>query len=1209
MKGFQNLARLCIGLVMLAVIATLLPSQLRAQTFYGSIVGNVTDASSAIVPGATVTLTNTGTNEKRAAQTNSAGDYSFVSLVPSTYKVEVAKANFKRFVRDQVLVQINSTVRVDAAMQVGAATETVEVTTQAPLLQTDSGTLSDVIEGKTVDAMPLNGRNAMNLLALSADVVPGNYAQGSTTGNHGGHTDWSYWDAYSIGGGASGQSDMYIDGASVNVLGSNTVGYVPAQDSVQEFNVATNATSAEFGRFSGGVINMTTKSGSNVWHGSAYEYLRNRVFNSNEFFNKQTQLASGKANTPLEWNQNQYGVVVDGPVKRDKAFFMFNWEAFKATTSSSNVSLVPTDDMQNGIFAGVNLFTSYPALATLCPSADYNVSHSGATTIPSACWDSSAKVMKTFWPAANMAMTGGNNVSTPMPSGTDTYAYTGRVDYDLSAKQRIFGRYTYNHIADTSANSLPGGKYNGKDWNIGGAATLSRVQSAVLGDTYTFNSTTILDVRLSYMRTTYGSSAPTEHLDDSVFGTNWGALSKTMTDTMVPDISISDNNYRVSSFRGAFFPGHQWNNSEGLTASLTKILGKHSLKFGFEGRYMDRASMSNNNGGGNITFGTSNYTSSAWANLLLGAMDSVQFPNPALTGSYNLYHAYYVNDTWQVNRKLTVNYGLRWELLGNIKEKHDRMMELLPGVVDSNGYAGSAVLVNSVNNSGIGYTDRGTEPSLHDLFAPRLGFAYRMTNNDVVRGGYAYNLTPPDSQSGLFPESMSMNSYTNSWNYPSFTLGAINGPGSLSNPWPANAQNGNAANTLAAAPGRNGFSTSKFYQSTLSAPVATTKHPYQQQWNLSVSHQLKSDLMIQVGYAGSISVHTPIGYQYNELASSHWSDITMLNNTTAACGPYSAGKTTNGQCSRPFPAYTAVNDAVGNIGTQTYESLPIKVEKRFKSGGVLTAAYAWTKVLGTVSATSIPDWNNLKTSKSLGSMSVPQRLVASYVLNLPFGKGQKFLSAVNNGIAQRIISGWTLNGITTLQTGFPVSITESAPTNTYNIPSQYGATLYPNLVSGCNRKLFTKTTASADGTHAVVNESSRQAVINGDALFNINCFSDPPYIATGVTVNGKANQSISGTLGNQRPMDEVVKAPGIANFDLSLQKATKITERVALDFRMEFFNIFNHEQFGAPGSAKNSQGGGGPGGFGSVPFGTITASSQGSNMSPRIGQASLRLTF
>ena len=242
-------------------------------------------------------------------------------------------------------------------------------------------------------------------------------------------------------------------------------------------------------------------------------------------------------------------------------------------------------------------------------------------------------------------------------------------------------------------------------------------------------------------------------------------------------------------------------------------------------------------------------------------------------------------------------------------------------------------------------------------------------------------------------------------------------------------------------------------------------------------------------------------------------------------------------------------------------------------------------------------------------MSVPHRLVVSYVLNMPFGKGQKFLSELNNGVAQRIISGWTLNGITTLQSGFPVSITESAPTNTYNIPSQNGATLFPNLVAGCNRKLITKSAASPDGTFAVVNESFRDAVFNGDSVFNLNCFSDPSITYADQTINGKAHQGVSTTLGNQRAMDEVIKAPGIANWDLSIQKATKITERVTLDFRMEFFNIFNHEQFGAPGSAKNSQGGGGPGGFGSVPFGTITASSQGSNMAPRLGQASLRLTF
>ena len=1198
-----------IAIILAAILATVAggTSLLQAQTFYGSIVGTVTDATGAIVPGATVSITDIATNEKRSAQSNAAGDYSFVNLVPATYSVEVQRTQFKRFLRNQVVVEVNATVRVDAALQVGSATETVEVTTQTPLLQTDSGTLSDVVEGKTVKAMPLNGRNTMNLLALAADVVPGNYAQGSTTMNHGGHTDSSYWDSYSIGGGMSGQGAMYVDGAPTNVLGSGTVGYVPSQDSVQEFDVSTNSTSAEFGRFSGGVINMTTKTGGNEWHGSAYEYLRNNVLNSNEFFNKQSELQKGAANKRAQWDQNQYGVVFSGPIKKDKAFFMFNWETFVARTGSLNSSLVPSSDMQKGIIDGQNLLAGSTILSTLCPSADYNVTNAGATTIPSACWDSAATVMKTMYPSANEPLSQQNNFALAVGSGTNTYTYTGRVDYDISAKQRFFGRYTFNHIQDTSANTMPGGAYNGKAWNIGGAATADHVYSGVLGDTYTFNSSTILDVRLSVMRSVNGSTAPTEGMSDSIFGTNWGVMSKTMTDVLAPDIGFNDSAWPISGFRGAFFPGHQWNDNEGVTVSLTKIVGKHSLKIGLEDRYMDRAVMSNNDDGGNISFGSrgsnrTNYTPSTWANFLLGAMDSAQFPTTLLTGSYKLYQGYYVNDTWQATRKLTVNAGLRWELMGNIKEKHDRMMELIPGLADSNGYNGSAVLVNSS-----AYSSQGSEPAKHDLFAPRIGLAYRLTNSDVIRGGFAINFVPPDTQSGMFADSMSMNSYTNSWSYPTCTITATNGPCSLSNPWPAGVQNSNAANILAAAPGRNGFTTSTFYQNTISGPVSSTKYPYQQQWNLSASHQFKGDVMLQVGYAGSTSVHQPMGYDYDELPSTYWTDpTTLLTNdagnlsgstvTSAQLSPCSSlwhtDGTTLGQCARPYMAYTGFNDALGNIGTQTYESMPVKLEKRFKSGGMISAAYAWTKILGNG---TVQDWYNLKASKALSKMDVPQRVVISYVLNLPFGKGQQFLSG-SNPVVQHVVSGWSVNGITTLQDGFPVAISANEPSGTVSIPASYGATLLPNLVAGCNRKQITG--------------SVRENIVQGNAVFNAACFTAPPAVGTVAVVSHGQSQteSYATTLGNERPVDEAIKAPGIANWDFSIEKTTKITEKLGLDFRMEFFNIFNHEQFGAPGATLNASGGGG-GPFGSVPFGHITSGSQGSDLNPRIGQASLRLSF
>jgi len=1157
-SGFAMMLAAVLAMIALGTL------KLQAQSFYGSIVGTVTDSTGAIVPNATVAITNIGTNDKRTAEANAAGDYSFVNLVPATYKIEVTKANFKRFLRDGVTVQVNAVVRVDAALQVGAASETIEVTTQTPLLQTDSGSLGSVIEGKTVAEMPLNGRNSMNLLALSAGVIPLGNSMGSTTLNGNGHTQTGEWADYSIGGGAGGQNAMYVDGAPTNVLGGgggSSIGYVPVQDSVQEFNVTTNSSDAEYGRFSGGVINMTTKSGTNAWHASAYEYLRNNVLNANRFFDKQTQLQNNQPNKRGQWNQNQYGGLVSGPIKKDKAFFMFNYEGFAARTASGQVGTVPSSDMQAGWIPGAA--SNLAQIQSYCAGATAGTSPGGTANsvkIPSSCWDASAAVLKTQYPAPNV--TGQNNFSVMAGTGTDTKSYTGRVDYNISDKNRIFGRYTASNISDKSQETMPGGSYNGKLWHIGGGYTISRTISGVLGDTYTFNPTTILDVRLSYLRWANSSANPTTGMDMSIFGGAWGNLQKSITETTNPGVNFNGTDLSCCMFRGTGDGSKSWNDNEGLSIGLTKIIGKHSLKIGSEDRFMDQVSDAPPWAWIGFGFDNNLFTHNSWANFLLGLASNASISNFREVGSYNWYQGYYVNDTWQASRKLTITAGLRWELPGNIKEKRDRSMEML--VTPANA---TAVLVNSS-----AYADRGSEPARHDLITPHVGFAYRLTNNDVVRGGYGYNVLPPDSQSTMFPQNFSMNASGTSWD-------ANHGDPShlISNPFP-----GGLNQPL----GRSNFDPTAFYgRSGLTAPVPTTSVSYTQQWNLSASHQFKGDLMVEIGYAGSKGSNMSMGQVLNQLAQSHWAE----KNGCPLC-----------QSERPYPLYQGtLQDVVGNIGTYSYHSLPVKFEKRFKSGGLVSASYVWSKALGDVNLAQhqgpntsggVQDWYNLAAEHAPTSYDVPHRVIISYVLNLPFGKGQKYLSGVNNGVAQRLISGWAVNGITTFQKGFPLmfgSASYTQPGQNQNIPANYGAGLRPNYTAGCNKWM----------PGSVISH-----VLAGTPILNASCWS-APTASTDYTYNGVNYYT---TLGNQRLYESDLRAPGARNFDLSAVKRTNITEKINLEFRFEFFNLFNHMQMPAEATAVGSSGGG-PGG-GSTPFGVINSGSADPK-SPRTGQVSLRLSF
>jgi len=368
----RSRARLAVGVLCFAACATQLTLPLRAQISYGSIVGTVTDASGAVVPEATVTLTKIGTAERRIAQSNTDGNYEFVNLLPGRYRVEVEKTGFKHLTRDDIPVEVQATVRLDASMQVGEVGQTVEVTGQAPLLQTDTSSLGTIVESRKVQEMPLNGRNVINLITL----VPGVVAQGDAMTNPTGQNIFSFGN-YQVGGAVAGQNATFLDGAPLNVAQGSLIALIPTQDAMQEFRVQTNSLGPEFGRFAGGVINLVSKSGSNEFHGSAYEFLRNKVLNANTFFNNLT----GKP-VPA-FTQNQFGSNFGGPIRKDKTFFFFSYEGFRLRYGVPFLVAVPTGAQRAGDFSGTRaaggpLVPIYDPLTT-CGTAG-NPACSGALT-------------------------------------------------------------------------------------------------------------------------------------------------------------------------------------------------------------------------------------------------------------------------------------------------------------------------------------------------------------------------------------------------------------------------------------------------------------------------------------------------------------------------------------------------------------------------------------------------------------------------------------------------------------------------------------------------------------------------------------------------------------------------------------------------------------------------------------------------------------
>src|ERR1700736_2187349 len=341
------ISRRAFSLLLSLVVAFSTCIFVQGQSTYGSITGLITDPSGAAIGDARVTLTNLGTAEKRVQPTGSDGLYSFVNLIPGNYRVEVEKQGFKRITQEPVVVQVQQSSKIDVSLPIGQATETVEVTSETPLLQSETSSLGQVVEQRKANELPLNGRNIYTLAAIAPSVIP----QGNTTGTPVGKNPFDFAN-YQIGGSFGNQSAEYLDGQPLNIGYINLPLLVPTQDSISEFKVQYNNLGPEWGKFSGGVINLSTKSGTNTWHGSLYDYLRNRVLNSNEFFNKRQEIQLGKKNQAPPFTQNQFGGTVGGAVIKDKPFVFFSYEGFRLRTGKVFTTTVPTLAERGGDFSG-----------------------------------------------------------------------------------------------------------------------------------------------------------------------------------------------------------------------------------------------------------------------------------------------------------------------------------------------------------------------------------------------------------------------------------------------------------------------------------------------------------------------------------------------------------------------------------------------------------------------------------------------------------------------------------------------------------------------------------------------------------------------------------------------------------------------------------------------------------------------------------------
>jgi len=1243
--------RFCAVALSLCLVLFFSSLSVRAQSTYGSVSGVVNDPSGAAVSGANVTLTNLGTSEKRTQVSGDDGHFTFVNLFPGDYRVDIEKQGFKHFARPSVVVQVQQETRVDAALTVGQVSETVEVVSQTPLLQTESSSLGQVVDQRKADELPLNGRNIFNLITVSPAAV----AQGGSGASPVGQNPFS-WGNYQVGGSFANQGAQYLDGQPLNIGYINLPIIIPTQDSVGEFKVQYNNLGAEWGKFSGGIVNLSTKSGSNAWHGSVYEFFRNKVLNANEYFNKQAEIAAGQSNTPPPWVQNQYGGQIGGPVIKDKTFFYVSWEQYRQRTGSPFTTTVPAAGMLNGDFSSL-CTTGFTG--GVCNSAagriydPYSVGSSGSNPrtpygldpgnpscpgncIPSGEFSPATTTMwKTYFPAATSSGTI-NNFTSAALSGGNTNEFVARGDQNIGANTRLFGRFSYYGLLDLPTNPL------GTGLCLDRCAEKYHTKMLALDVNHSFNPTTILDVNLSGSRFVYGRQPILSGFDLTTLGwpSTYNSPPNGMRTPPTPAFPFPND---VGKSQGNSAIGDH-NTQYNLTPGLTLIRGKHTIQTGAQFEIGLDNYFQTNIASGAFGF-LGNWTASAptaidgsgfaFADFLLGlSQNQGSFVNqtegvaqvPAQTKGKQVYRALYVDDTWHVTSKLTVNVGLRYELQGTWSDSYGRLSYWDPLATNATvtgcggigtGCTGDAFLVGTGRNH-----SSNNIPMDKKAFSPRVGFAYGLDQKTVIRGGYGIFFIPNYVSFGLNPDNDVINLATTPFHATTdgyvLPFGTLDGASVISpnctiavGTIPVCDQPGPfGAGGILLPPGRSASpNLSSFVAANGSptlAPYFNPKHGYVEQWNFDIQRQLPAGFFADVAYAGSHGVHLEqystnvdqIGDGFVAQAASEFN--AALPGCSSAPDPVAcanasvtinqqvsnpmvgnpnptlnAATVSQGQLDRPYPQYSGLSLAGYGCCSSTYNSLQATVTRRFQGGGTLLVAYTNAKLLSnTDTLTSwlegptggvgqVQDWNNLKGEKSLSSQDVSQRVVISYVLDLPFGKGKKFANSLG-GVANGVVSGWGVDGITTFQKGFPLKITYANSTSLEAANLGVG-NIRPDVVPGCSK----------GGPKSI------------SQWFNTSCFAAPPEWG----------------YGTESRVDPTLRAPGINNFDFAVFKRTQVSERMGIEFRTEFFNLFNHPYFAPPatGYAGSATANG---------FGGITQTVAGGVASPeRLIQFALKLVF
>ena len=1169
MKHLRSHVWRAFGLSLFFLFATA-PSVLaqRAQ-----LTGRVTDGAGAIVPGVQVVATNLNTGVSREGLSNDEGYYTIPLLPPGEYRLSVRKDGFKPLVQSGVTLQVEQVLRLDYVLETGVVTETVTIAASlGASMETETSTLGKVVDQQRIQNLPLLGRNPYSLVALVPGARP-------SAGLNDLPVDQISQSFVSINGARGNQNEYLLDGAPNTAAAQNQPVVFVNPDAVQEFKVETNNFSAQYGRAGGGVFNIVTRSGTNQFHGTAYNYLRNDALNANTFFGNR----AGREKPPFRFNQ--FGATLGGPIDfpekvfgplryngKNRSFFFFSYEAVRFSQGGSYIGTVPTLLQRAGDFsqtrnAAGNLIPIFdPATTRPNPAnpSQFLRDPFPGNIIPRNRWNPTFARMLDYIPLPNAAgnpNTAAGNFVTTAANRIDKNTFSVRLDHQLNERHRISGRFNYD---DTPLNRP---NFYGNIATPTFGAQVFKRRNFGFDYTATLSPTLVANFLFSFTRLENNRTAYSSGFDITQLGFPAGLKSQLIPESF-PSIQVAGmgGSFSVANAGTANLLGGNdliqfGDNTASWVGGFTKTFSRHTLKFGGESRllrpnyrqFSDTAVLftfaQNFTQGPNPTVAAAANSGFGFASFMLG-IGGGSYSRAAALAMQVKYYGGYIQDDWKVTDKLTVNLGLRYEFESPRTDRYNQLTnfnrEARPPLT-----APGLDLRGALSFVGVDGNPRGQWDADKNNFAPRVGFAWQARPGMVVRGGggiFIAPLTGVGGASAVFG--------TSGFEAATQVVASLDGVtplNFLNNPYP----------TGIVLPSGSSLGGATLLGQSVRFTDRGLRQSYSAQWNLNVQKELPGQMLLEVGYAGNRGLKLQQDRELNQLPDSALALGDGLRTQVPnpffgqiTTGPLASRTVSRAQLLRPYPHFLSMVSTNATFASSSYHAAVASLQRRFQNGVTINGSYTFSKLIDlatgafageALSNAGFQNWNNLRLDRSLSALDAPHRLVINGLYALPIGAGRRFQP---RGVGGAILNGWEVSAIYTYQSGGPLGF--SSATNT---TFAQGGGQRPNLIG---------------------DPSQGERTLS--RWFNTAAFAAPTAYTFG---------SAPRSLGS-------VRSDGIGNLDFSAVKNTRLLEGLALQFRAEFFNFTNTPRFAPPNTA-----------FGSAAFGQVTAQSN----QPRVVQFALKLIF